>query len=81
VDCEKIKPQRSEQSNLDTRIRAVSAPVLLVNLGEGKAVPAATNASAIAPMFPQAEHVHVPDLVHFRFLGECIAIGEKITDE
>jgi len=97
VDFEKIEAARFEQSNLDTRIKAVvavdpalaqaydensikavSTPVLLVNLGEGQAVPAAINASTIAPMFPQAEHVHVPDSVHFSFLGECTAIGEKI---
>ena len=64
----------------ENSIKAVSTPVLLVNLGRGKAVPAAINASIIAPMFPRAEHVHVPDSVHFSFLGECTAIGEKIIE-
>ncbi|WP_308916400.1 alpha/beta hydrolase family protein [Jannaschia sp. LMIT008] len=56
----------------------VAVPVLLVNLGEGDAVPAAVRADLLAQSIPGATHATVPDADHFSFLGTCTEGGAAV---
>ena len=59
-------------------IKEISIPVAIINLGAPNEVPAAVNASAIAPYFQNVTLTHVEQSSHFSFLGECTTLGKVI---
>ena len=63
--------QALEQNSLDD----VSVPTLLVNLGEGDAIPLGVKADQIAKSIPHAHYETISGANHFSFLPECKALG------
>lgn len=72
-----IDPALSQAYNSES-LKDISIPVQIINLGANETVPAAVNASKIAPLFRQAEIINVNQATHFSFLGNCTKIGEAI---
>jgi len=59
-------------------LKDVAIAVKLINLGIGDEVPAAVNASTIAPHFGAADLISLSQATHFSFLGECTMAGAMI---
>ena len=61
---------------LDSKsLGAVSVPTLLINLGEGEAIPLGVRADQIAKAIPHARYETIAGANHFSFLPECKALG------
>jgi predicted dienelactone hydrolase len=61
---------------LDTKsLSGISVPTLLINLGEGKAIPLGVRSDLIAKTIPKARYETIAGANHFSFLSECKALG------
>jgi predicted dienelactone hydrolase len=61
---------------LDTKsLMGISVPTLLINLGQGEAIPLGVLANQIAKSIPHAQYETVEGANHFSFLAECKALG------
>jgi predicted dienelactone hydrolase len=56
-------------------LTAISVPTLLVNLGQGEAIPLGVRADKIAQTIPNARYETIAGANHFSFLSECKALG------
>lgn len=57
----------------------LSAPFLLINLGDAASLPDGMDVSAFAAALPDARHAYVPGSAHFSFLAECSTLGVIIV--
>ncbi len=62
-------------------LAAIDIPMLVINLGDEKLVPAGVYARAAAELIPSAEYTIVPDAIHFSFLAQCKPKGAKILQD
>jgi predicted dienelactone hydrolase len=56
-------------------LSTISAATLLINLGEGEAIPLGVRADQIAKTIPHARYETIAGANHFSFLAECKALG------
>ena len=59
-------------------LKAISVPMLLINLGEGDEIPVSMRADALSTGIPNAQYHAVKGAAHFSFLAECSALGRVI---
>lgn len=65
----------------DDSLRAITIPMLIINLGQGDAIPRAVYAKPAADLIPKATYQTIPDAIHFTFLAECKAKGAQILKD
>ena len=56
----------------------IDIPMMIINLGEEKTVPAGVYARKAAEIIPKAKYEIVPDAIHFSFLAQCKPKGAAI---
>ncbi len=56
-------------------LNAISVPTLLINLGQGEAIPLGVRADQMANSIPHARYETITGANHFSFLAECKALG------
>lgn len=59
-------------------LAGINIPALVINLGEGNAIPPAVRADALARQIPGADYATIPGAVHFSFLGTCTPEGGEV---
>jgi predicted dienelactone hydrolase len=56
-------------------LKSVAAPTLLINLGQGDAVPEGVRVDKIAAHVPGVQRVEIEEADHFTFMAECKTLG------
>jgi predicted dienelactone hydrolase len=69
-----IDPGVAQALNANS-LSAISVPALLINLGQGEAIPLGVRADLIAKTIPDAHYETIAGANHFSFLAECKALG------
>jgi predicted dienelactone hydrolase len=69
-----IDPGVAQALNFES-LSTISVPTLLINLGEGEAIPLGVRANQIENAIPNARYKTIAGANHFSFLAECKALG------